>query len=83
MVTALDEEKFSVPETARKLGVCHRTVTNYIAWGLLEAHRYSNRKQVITQSALDNFMTRTFKRSKLQQLDLFDENFFMKDRQVA
>lgn len=83
MEIALGERKFSVRETARELGVDPRTVANYINWGLLDAIRYSCRKQVVTQSQLQKFIERSAKRSKLEQLDLFDENFFAKDTKVA
>ena len=83
MDAALTEEKLSVSEVARVLGVTPRTVANYIRYGYLDAHRYSERKQVVTESALKRFLERTFKRSKLQQLDLFDENFFVQDKKVA
>ncbi len=76
MDIALGERKFSVRETARELGVEPRTVERYINRGLLEAYRYSYRKQVITEGALKKFMERSWKRSRLHQLDLFDENFF-------
>lgn len=83
MEVALGERKFSVAEVARELGVCPRTVANYINWGLLDAHRYSHRKQIVTESALKKFMERTYKRSKLHQLDLFDENLFVTETKVA
>lgn len=83
MEVTLGERKFSVPEVARELSVTPRTVANYINSGLLDAHRYSHRKQVVTESALKKFMERTFKRSKLHQLDMFDESFFVQDTKVA
>lgn len=83
MDAALAEEKLSVSEVARVLGVTPRTVTNYIRYGYLDAHRYSHRKQVVTETALKSFLSRTWKRSKLEQLDLFDENFFTQDKKVA
>lgn len=76
MEVTLGERKLSVRETARELAVEPRTVQRYINEGLLEAYRYSNRKQVIPESALKKFLSRSWKRSRLHQLDLFDENFF-------
>lgn len=66
----LTEKKYSIAEAARELQVAQRTVRRYIIEGRLEALRYTSRKQVITQSAIETFFQNSKKRAIAQQSSL-------------